>query len=304
VDRDNLTIVDQPPPDAILTVLGLGLEIRVSEGLTELILDEDERREVAFEGLVTGVRLDQDLFVLSSGDREIMVRVADQTRLSLDGEPIGSLAPIARALEAGLVVWAGGEGVVRQDGDAVLALVVRFKTRNGSEAVSFGGRVRELDVERGILVIAEGPVVKIGTDTRLSVNGEPVETLDRVAAALEAGLAAWAFGEGTVEAGSDVVLAAFVRFEVEGEDQTGQVEFAGRVGSVNLEAGTLTLIDGPTIQVTAGTEFADRSAVTALGGAAEALAQGLAVYVEGCGTLVTEDPRVIAAAVVAFTIED
>jgi hypothetical protein len=124
-----------------------------------------------------------------------------------------------------------------------------------------------------------------------------------VAAALESGLAVYAFGEGTVEAGSDVVLAAFVRFEIEGEDQTGQVEFAGRVGTVNLEAGTFTLMDGPTIQITGETRFADRSAVTALGGVAEALAQGLAVYVEGCGTVVSEEPRVIAAAVVAFKIE-
>jgi hypothetical protein len=302
VDRDNLTIVDQPPPDAILTVLGLGLEIRVSEGLTELILDEDERREVAFEGLVGTVRADLGTFVVLNGEREILVRVGDGTRLSLDGDAIESLAPVARALEAGLVVAAVGEGVVRDDGDAVLALVVRFKTRDGGEGVSFGGRVRELDVERGIIVIAEGPVVKVGADTRLAVNGEPVESLARVAEAMEAGLSVFAFGEGTVEAGSDVVLAAFVRFEIDGGSD--QVEFAGRVGAVNLEAGTFTLVEGPTIQVTNETVFAERSAVNALAGVAEALAQGLGVYVEGRGALVTEEPRVIAAAIVAFSIGD
>jgi hypothetical protein len=303
VDRDNLTIVDQPPPDAILTVLGLGLEIRVREGLTELILDEDERREVGFEGLVGAVSVDLGTFVVVNGDREILVRVVDGTRLGLDGDEIESLAPVARAQEAGLVVAAVGEGVVRADGDAVLALVVRFKTRDGREDVRFGGRVRELDVERGIIVLAEGPVVKVGADTRLAVNGEPVESLARVAEAMEAGLAVYAFGEGTAEAGSDMVLATFVRFEVDGQDERGQVEFAGRVGEVNLEAGTFTLIDGPTIQVTGETEFADRSAVTALGGVAEALAQGRAAYVEGCGTLVSEEPRVIAATSVAFRIE-
>jgi hypothetical protein len=302
VDRDNLTIVDQPPPDAILTVLGLGLEIRVSEGLTQLILDEDERHEVAFEGLVGGVRVDAGVFVLVHGEREFLVRVADGTRLILNGDEIESLAPVARAREAGLAVAAVGEGVVREDGDAVLALVVRFRTRDGSEDVRFGGRVRELDVGRGIIVLAEGPVVKVGADTRLAVNGEPVESLARVAEAMEAGRAVYAFGEGTVEAGSDVVLAAFVRFEIDGGSD--RVEFAGRVASVNLEAGTFTLIEGPTIQVTGETVFAERSAVTGLAGVAEAVAQGLAVYVEGSGTLVTEEPRVIAAAIVAFRIAD
>jgi hypothetical protein len=105
-----------------------------------------------------------------------------------------------------------------------------------------------------------------------------------------------------VEAGSDVVLAAFVRFEIDGGSD--QVEFAGRVGAVNLEAGTFTLVEGPTIQVTNETVFAERSAVNALAGVAEALAQGLGVYVEGRGALVTEEPRVIAAAIVAFSIGD
>jgi hypothetical protein len=101
------------------------------------------------------------------------------------------------------------------------------------------------------------------------------------------------------------VLAAFIRFEVDGgTGDPAQVEFAGRVGSVDLEAGTFTLVEGPTIQITGETTFADRSFVTALGGVAEALAQGQAVYVEGCGTLVSEEPRVIAATVVAFRLGD
>jgi hypothetical protein len=304
VDRDNLTIVDQPPPDAILTVLGLAVEIRVSEGLTELILDQDRRHEVAFEGLVRAVRLDAGTFVLVHGDREVVVRVLDRTRLALNGDAIESLEPIARALEAGLTVKAVGEGVVGDDSHTVFAMVVRFMTREGPEEVRFGGRVREVDVERGLVAIVEGPVVRVGDDTRLAINGEPVETLARVAAALEAGHVVHAFGEGWAEAGSDVVLAAFIRFEIDHEDTPDQVAFAGRVASVQLDAGTFVLMDGPTIQVTDQTAFADMSAAHTLGAVAEALAQGFAVYAEGRGLVVSTEPRVIAASVVAFRIED
>jgi hypothetical protein len=306
VDRDNLTIVDEPPPDAILTVLGLGIEIRVSEGLTQLILDHDRRHEVGFEGLVRGVRPDAGTFLLVHGDREIPVRVADGTRMWFDEDPIESLTPVAEALEAGLVVWAVGEGVIREDGDVILAVVVRFKTRNADHPVRFGGRVREIDVERGVVALVEGPLVKVGPDTRLAVNGEPVESLERVAAALEAGHVVHAFGEGVLDATANapVILAAFIRFEVGMPPTAGQVEFAGKVGAVNVDAGTFTLVNGPTVQVTNETRFGDRSALTSLGAAAEALARGAALYAGGVGRVVSTEPRVIAAAVVVFTIED
>ncbi|MDH4044563.1 MAG: hypothetical protein OEW06_08905 [Gemmatimonadota bacterium] len=302
VDQDNLVRMDPPPPDAILTVLGLPIEIRVSEGLTELILDRDQRHEVAFEGEVLEVRENGLLVHLRHLDRTIVVRVVDRTRLGFNGEAITSLAPVMRALEAGQKVFAVGEGI-RADGEAtVLAIAIRFKTVEGRETVSFGGVVREVDAAAGLLALVEGPVVQIGPDTRLKINGEPVESLARIVTALEAGLTVWAFGEGVVESGSDRVLAAFVRFEV--DDGTDRVEFAGRVGSVDLEAGTFAIVEGPTITVGDQTTFADGSALAGLGGVAEALATGWAVYVEGWGVIVTDEPRVIAAKVVKFRVQD
>jgi hypothetical protein len=249
------------------------------------------------------VRLDAGIFVLVHGDREVAVRVVDRTHLGFNGEPIESLQPIARALEAGIAVWAMGEGVVREDGDMVLALWVRFKTRPENHEVRFGGRVREIDPERGLVAIVEGPVVKVGPDTRMAVNGEPIESLDRLAEALDAGHAVYAFGEGRVEAGTDVVLAAFIRFEVEDGDPA-HVSFAGRVASVNLDARSFRLVDGPTIQLTNETQFADRSAVTSLDAVAEALARGAVVFAEGRGEVASTEPRVIVAVVLAFRIED
>jgi hypothetical protein len=302
VDRDNLELVSTPPPDAILTVLGLPIEIRVSEGLTELVLDRDVRHEVAFEGKVLEVR-DDGSVLLQHQDRTFLVRVVDATRLGLDGQEIESLEPVARALDAGLTVCAVGEGIRTDGDDAILAIAIRFKTADGDrEEVSFGGVVAELDAEAGVLVLAEGPTVQIGPDTRLKVNGELVESLARIVAALEDGLTVHAFGEGVVESGSDVIHAFFVRFEV--DDGIDQIEFAGRVGTASPDAGTFTIVEGPTIQVGDDTDFVDGSALHSLGGVAEALAAGLYVYVEGCGTLVTEEPRVIAAAKLKFRVED
>lgn len=302
VDRDNLEILDAPPPDAILTVLGLAIEIRVTEGLTELILDRDDRLEVAFEGKVLEVGSDGRLR-LQHKDRTFTVRVVDRTQLGFNGQEIESLEPIAQALEAGQVVCAVGEGLRTDGDDAILAIVIRFKTVDGDRReVSFGGVVSELDAEAGLLVLVEGPTVQIGPETRLKVNGELVESLARIVEALNAGLTVYAFGEGVIEGESDVVQAFFVRFEV--DDGVDRVEFAGRVGAVNPEAGTFTIVEGPTIEIGDGTTFAEGSALRGLGGVAEALNAGLFVYVEGWGTIVTEEPRVIAAAVVKFRVED
>lgn len=304
VDRDNLTIVDQPPPDAILTVLGLELEIRVREGLTELVLDLDDRRELAFEGVVDGVRPDAGTFVLVHGDRETMVRVGDGTRMALEGEEIESLTPVARALEAGHTVVAIGEGVAREGADGILALVVRFKLRDGHrEDVRFAGRVREIDVGAGRIYLIEGPTVQVSDATHLKVNGEPIESLERIAAALDDGLPVFAAGEGVVEGGSDLVHAVFVRFEIDGGDD-GVVEFAGAVASVHLDAGTFELVGGATIKVTDQTDFADGSAFAGLDGVAQALAAGHPVFVEGRGTVVGDAPRTIAAQVLKFRVGD
>jgi hypothetical protein len=303
VDRDNLALMENPPPDAILTVLGLPIEIRVSEGLTELILDRDERHEVAFEGKVVAVREGGLSLQLRHHDRTITVRVVDRTRLAFNGEEITSLEPIARALEAGQLIVAAGEGLRRDGDEAILAIAIRFKTVEGDrQEVSFGGVVRELDADAGLMVLVEGPTVKIGPDTRLKVNGVLVESLGRIVEALEAGLTVHAFGEGVVETGSDIVHAFFVRFEV--DDGVTRVEFAGQVGSARPDAGTFTIVEGPTIKVGEGTTYADGSALMSLGGVAEALANGLLVYVEGWGAVVSEEPRVIAARLLKFRVED
>jgi hypothetical protein len=83
-----------------------------------------------------------------------------------------------------------------------------------------------------------------------------------------------------------------------------RVEFAGRVGAVAPDAGTFTIVEGPTVKVGDGTTFAEGSALQGLGGLAEALNAGLSVYVEGWGTIVTEEPRLIAAAVLKFRVAE
>lgn len=302
-DLDNFARNPAPPPDGYLTLLNLPIELRVTEGLTELILDRDDRREVAFEGIVRRVDAAEGVFVLQREEREIVVRVLRDTKLGFNDAEIETLEPVARALEAGLTVRAIGEGILHADGSGVvLAIVVRFKTDDGREGVPFGGQVAAFDLEAGTFTLVEGPTIVVGPETRLKVNGEPVDGLARLAAALADGFKVYAFGEGTVEDGSDRILAVFVRFEV--DDGRAVVEFVGQVRSVNLDAGTLQIVEGPTIKLTDQTTFADGSAFTGLAGVAEALEGGQAVYVSGCGTVVTADPPVIAANVLKFRIGD
>ncbi len=302
-DADNFARHPSPPPDGYLTLLNLPIELWVSAGRTELILDRDERREVAFEGIVRRVDAAEGVFVLHHGDREIVVRVLRETKLGFNETEIASLEPVARALEAGLTVRARGEGILHADRSGViLAIVVRFKTDDGREGVHFGGQVAAFDLEAGTFTLVEGPTIVVGPETRLKVNGEPIDGLARVAAAHADGLKVFAFGEGTVEPGSDRILAVFVRFEV--DDGRDIVEFVGRVRSVTLEAGTFQIVEGPAIKVTDQTTYADGSALTSLAAVAEALEGGLAVFVSGCGTVLSREPPVIAANVLKFRVED
>ncbi len=110
VDADNISGVSATSPDAILTVLGLAIEIDVSGGRTELESEiEDDRLESEFEGDVASVS--GSLVTLTDGT-VIEIVVGTEIEQADDEGELGSLAAVEAALAAGLVVEADGEGVV------------------------------------------------------------------------------------------------------------------------------------------------------------------------------------------------
>ncbi len=87
--------------------------------------------------------------------------------------------------------------------------------------------------------------------------------------------------------------------------QGAVVEFEARVASVSVTAGTLTLSDGTVVQTGAGTTFDPEGDLFTLASAANAVAAGDFVRVEGLGTVQSVGPpRTIAATTVKIQVDD
>ncbi len=132
VDSDNFTANVSPPPDGWLRVLGLMIELRVSEGITELEAElPDAAGEAEFEGIVQSVNLVENSFTLVGG---AIVRIVEGTEIEEadEDDELGSLVAVAQALDAGLTVEAEAEGVVEStDPLAIIASEVEFEVALG-----------------------------------------------------------------------------------------------------------------------------------------------------------------------------
>ena len=146
IDMDNLARNEDPPPDGWITVLGLQLEIRVTEGLTEITHEHPDLEKMEFEGVVRSVDLDAASFTLEDGT--IIKLVAESDLHHGDGIPrLERLAHVAQALEAGLTIVAHGVGAVESRDPLVLvALRLAFGVRG--HPIEFRGAVASVSVER------------------------------------------------------------------------------------------------------------------------------------------------------------
>jgi len=131
VDADNLLVNDTPPPDGWVAVLGLQIELRVSEGITELEekdIDDDEELD-DLEGLVESVDVGAGTFTLSGSGA--LIRIVDGTEIeseSGDDDKLADLTEVQAALDAGLAVEAEVEGIVETtDPLVVIAIEVEFE---------------------------------------------------------------------------------------------------------------------------------------------------------------------------------
>ncbi|MFV1986992.1 MAG: DUF5666 domain-containing protein [Gemmatimonadota bacterium] len=222
IDGDNLVLVDAPPPDALLRVLGLEIEIRSSDGVTDLEEENDGTdEEIEFESLVTSV--DEGAGTVLLADGTILVILADtEIREEGDDEHLASLAEVVAALDQGLLVEAEGEGLVESfDPLTILTKEVEFDTEDDVDDLpgesDFEGRVAAIDEGAGTLTLEDGTVIRVdaGTDIK-DEDDENLSSLADAAAALAAGEIVKIEGEGVVESMEPLtILASELEMEID-----------------------------------------------------------------------------------------
>ena len=303
VDADNLRRNDAPPPDGWITVLGLELEIRVSEGLTEIAKERPEIEKQEFEGVVSAVDLEAGSFTLEDGTLIYVVNESDFDHG--DAMPrFERLEIVAQAIEAGLTVVAHGVGAVRSDDPLVLvALKLRFAVRS-HELIEFRGMVASVSVEDLAFKMEDGTLVRLLDITHVGgEGGDPENALRRVLVALEEGKEVHVHGAG-IEVGEEprVIVALKVEFGA----NTPLEEFRGVARSVDEVERVVTLADGIIIQITDETtihQSDDPQVLSSLEEVGRALDAGEAVLVKGIGVVTSEDPLVIEAMRIVFVLE-
>ena len=302
VDGDNLRIVDTPPPDAVLMVLGIEIDLSVSDGRTVIEAPEEHGdREVEFEGMVREVGVREGIVVLSDNRR---IQVVDATHLFVGDDAIESLEPVARALEAGLTVFAWGHGVIADgDGDRpiIVGRVVNFAFSDTPNDVVFEGQVREVGVGEGLVVLRDGQHVRVVDATRMAIGDQAIESLEPIAAALEQGATVFARGEGTVVTEGDrrVIVAQVIKFVIEEDPGDRVVDYEGAITEVDVEAGLLVIGDGVLIQLVEETVVEFTGDLTSLQDVADLVAQEIRVVVYGQAKVVSDADRTLFKALSA-----
>ncbi|NNG16629.1 MAG: hypothetical protein HKM89_09120 [Gemmatimonadales bacterium] len=211
VDGNNFALTVSPPPDAILTVLGLPIELDVSGGVTELEAEvDDDRFEEEFEGLVESVN--GSTFTLTDGTI-VEIVIGTEVEEADDQDELGSLGEVAVAVANGLLVEAEGEGVVTGTNPrTITASEVEFEIEDDDDdlpgALEFEDRVTGVDVAGRTLTLASGTIVQVADDQLIDATGDLL-TLSAADAAVQGQQNVRAEGDAElVDAGPPMVLNA------------------------------------------------------------------------------------------------
>ncbi|MDH3292519.1 MAG: hypothetical protein OEO20_12465 [Gemmatimonadota bacterium] len=307
IDGDNLVRNSSPPPDGWVAVLGLRIELRVTEGLTRIRKERDDFLVRRFEGVVQSVNLDAHTFTLRDGtvirlvrETEIKYEVGDEHRL-------GSLEEVARAVNAGLTVVSAGAGVVEgREPLRLVAIAVVFELAP-PPVVDFEGVVASVDLENRTVTLERGLTIRITDDTEIGFNTDRehmLGSLEEVAKAIADERTVVAAGVGVVEQQDPpVIVARKVVFVLR---QPPMWEFRGVVRAVQLPDSIVVLVEGPAVRVTAHTEISfetgDTDRFGSLEAVAEAVAAGAKVLAAGVGEVASAsvDPAIIVAKKIVF----
>jgi hypothetical protein len=221
----NLTTNATPPPDAILKLLGVSLELRTSDGTTQLRV-ENERAKGAgeFHGVVKSVDQTAQTVTLMDGTIiHIVAGTAFEDREGDRDDHVTTLADVQAALTAGKTAKAEGRGLVTSTSPLTLdAIRIEFEVE-GQEPPppppvmmeQFRGDVASVDVAGGTFTFAGGTgVVSVTSETHISSEGA-YHTLQEVSDALTAKKTVRAEGVGTITAAGPppAIKALFVKFE-------------------------------------------------------------------------------------------
>jgi hypothetical protein len=180
------------------------------------------------------------------------------------------------------------------------------------EEVDFEGIISTVDAASSTVTLADGTVLMLVSDTEIKREGDDdnLPSLSAVAGALDRGALVEADGEGLITSTNPLtLLVSQVEFEIEddADDVPGEVDFEGRVDSVEEVAGTLTLANGTVILVDANTRFEDAGdddEISSLADVVAALARGDFVEADGEGVVEGTDPLTIRAVELELEVDD
>ncbi|MDX1450632.1 MAG: hypothetical protein R3246_16410, partial [Acidimicrobiia bacterium] len=295
VDRDNLRRNDAPPPDGWLTLLGLEIELRVSEGITEIEVERPDVAALEFEGVVTSVDLDEGSFRLDDGT---VVKLVDRTEMVESDEHahrLRRLAAVKEAIEEGLTIVAWGKGAIESTDPLVLvALHVAFEV-DRSTLEEFHGVIASVDVEARSLTLEDGTVIRLIGLTHFALSDGwhlSDDLLRRVAEAMANGHRIATGGVGVV-VGEDPLtfIALKIRFALA---PPPLAEFGGVVVAVDVDANSFTLENGTVVVLPSLSETDGLNAESTyfprwnLQDVVDAMHLGLTVHAAGAGVVVAE----------------
>lgn len=225
------------------------------------VFDEDE-----FEGRVTRVNLEEQVFTIANGQR---INVNSQT--DIDDDDFRSLEEVAAALENGQRIVAEGEYFhPNQDENLWVATEVEFE-RESSE---FEDLIASVNLSENSFTLLNGDQYFITQSSDVEFDDD-FGSLQDIANAVEEGLPVEAEGEFSIDPDTGNRLVNEVDFKLEFD------EFEDLVDSVNLEAGTFTLEDGREILITGETIIDNESDFVSLEEVSDALSQDVSIEAEG-----------------------
>jgi hypothetical protein len=304
VDPDNLSLNDNPPPDGWIHVLGLAIELRVSEGITQIHVERDDLEKKEFEGKVKSVAADFTSFTL---ENNTVVRIVDDTKIAYeqgDEHRLGSLEDVAAALEDGKEVFSAGCGIVEGTEPLQLAAVHVVFELAAPKMEGFEGYVDSVDITAGTLVLTNGRVIEITDETNIKHDAESdlyLTSLAAVEEALAAGETVVAWGEGDIVGEEPLTIrAACIVLKLVPPPTE---HFEGEVASVDETEHIITLANDIIVLISDDTEFKqDDGYLTSFSAVVDAFIAGEDLVGWGEGVVESENPLTISAGFAAFKI--
>jgi hypothetical protein len=280
------------------------IELRVSEGITQLHAERDDLEKREFEGKVESVGADLQTFKLDGGT---VVRIVDDTKIAYeqgDEHRLGSLADVGAALEAGKEVFTAGYGIVEGTEPLRLAAVHVVFEIAAPKMEGFEGYVDSVDETAGTLTLANGRVIQITDATKIKHEAESnlyLTSLGAVAEALMAGETVVAWGEGDI-VGEDPITISAACIVLKLVPPPAE-DFEGAVESVDETERVITLTNEVVVLITDDTEFKQEAGyLNSFGAVVEAFAAGESLVGWGEGVVESENPLTIRAGFVAFKL--